>query len=74
MVAEITGMEPTLVGRAVRALSPRFIRIEETMGGIMDASLRAAAETLGGFGRDLLINVAAKPIRLEPSGPTRHPT
>jgi hypothetical protein len=112
MVAKITGMDPSLVGRAVRALSPRFIRVEETMGGIMDASivdvtddarlavgqwpspesvadrivaelveaadrepderkrtkLRAAAETLGSLGRDLLINVAAnvatKPIGL----------
>jgi hypothetical protein len=103
MLAKITGMDPGQVGRAVRALRPRFIRIEETMGGIMDAAimgitdearekvgqwptaeavadrivtelvkaaeqepderkrtkLRAAAETLGSFGRDLLISVAA---------------
>jgi hypothetical protein len=108
--AKLTGMEPDQVARAVRALSPRFLRIQMTMGGIMHAAimgvtddarlavgqwptpesvadrivaalleaadrepderkrtkLRAAAETLGSFGRDLLINVAAnvatKPI------------
>ncbi len=108
--AKITGMDPGQVGRAVRALSPRFIKTGPTMGGLTEVpimgvtdearqvvgqwpspesvadrivaalleaadrdpderkrtKLRAAAETLGSFGRDLLINVAAnvatKPI------------
>jgi hypothetical protein len=108
--AEITGKDPSQVGRAVRALSPRFIKTGPGLGGLtevpimgvtdearqvvgqwptpeavadrivialLDAAeresderkrskLRVAAETLGSFGRDLLINVAAnvatKPI------------
>jgi hypothetical protein len=108
--AKLTGMDPSQVVRAVRALSPRFIKTQGTLGGIMHVAiigitdearervgqwptpeavadrivaalleaaerepdegkrsgLRAAAETLGSFGRDLLINVAAnvatKPI------------
>jgi hypothetical protein len=108
--AKITGMDPDQVARAVRALSPRFIKTQAALGGLMDVAimgitdearekvgqwptpeavadrivtalleaadrepdegkrtkLRAAAETLGSFGRDLLINVAAnvatKPI------------
>jgi hypothetical protein len=108
--ARITGMDAGQVGRAVRALSPRFIKTQAALGGLMDVAvmgvtdearqavgqwptpesvadrivaalleaadqepderkrtkLRAAAETLGSFGRDLLINVAAnvatKPI------------
>jgi hypothetical protein len=110
--ANITGMDPGQVGRAVRALSPRFIKTGPAMGdltnvpimGITDGArqvvgqwpvpeavadrivaalleaaerepderkrtkLRAAADTLGSFGRDLLVNVAAnvatKPIDL----------
>jgi hypothetical protein len=108
--AKITEMDAGQVDRAVRALSPRFIKTEGTFGGLMNVSvvgitdearekvgqwptadafadqivaalleaaedepderkrtkLRAAAETLGSFGRDLLIsvaaNVATKPI------------
>jgi hypothetical protein len=108
--ARITGMDAGQVGRAVRALSPRFVKTGPTMGDLTDVpimgitdearqavgqwptpesvadrivaalleaadqepderkrtKLRAAAETLGSFGRDLLINVAAnvatKPI------------
>ena len=108
--ARPTGMEPGQVARAVRALSPRFIKTQATYGGPMNVAivgitdearekvgqwptpesvadrivaalleaaeqepderkrtkLRAAAETLGSFGRDLLVNVAAnvatKPI------------
>jgi hypothetical protein len=108
--AEITGMDPGQVGRAVLALSPRFIKTGPGLGGLTEvpiigvtdearqvvgqwptpeavadrivralqeaaerepderkrSKLRAAAETLGSFGRDLLINVAAnvatKPI------------
>ena len=108
--AKITGIDPGQVGRAVRALSPRFIKTGPGMGGLTEVSimgitdearekvgqwptpeavadrivaalqeaadrepdqgkrtkLRAAAETLGSFGRDLLVNVAAnvatKPI------------
>ena len=107
---KLTGMDPGQVARAVRALSPRFIKTGAALGGLMDVAimgvtdearqavgqwptpesvadrivaalleaadeepderkrtkLRAAAETLGSFGRDLLINVAAnvatKPI------------
>lgn len=111
--AKITGMDPGQVGRAVRALSPRFIEtVDATRDDLLDVSimgvtdearwavgqwptpetvadrivaalleaadrepderkrtkLRAAAETLGSLGRDLLINVAAnvatKPIGL----------
>jgi hypothetical protein len=108
--AKLTRMGPGQVARAVRALSPRFIKTQATYGGPMNVAivgitdearekvgqwptpesvadrivaalleaaeqepderkrtkLRAAAETLGSFGRDLLINVAAnvatKPI------------
>ena len=108
--AEITGMDPGQVGRAVRTLSPRFIKTAPGLGGLTEVGimgvtdearqavgqwptpesvadrivaalleaadrepderkrtkLRAAAETLGSFGRDLLVNVAAnvatKPI------------
>jgi hypothetical protein len=108
--ARITGMDAGQVGRAVRALSPRFVKTGPTMGDLTDVpimgitdearqavgqwptpesvadrivaalveaadrepdqgkrtKLRAAADALGGFGRDLLINVVAnvatKPI------------
>ena len=108
--ARITGMDPGQVGRAVRALSPRFVKTGPGLGGLTEVpimgvtdearqavgqwptpeavadrivaalqeaaerepdqgkrtKLRAAAETLGSFGRDLLVNVAAnvatKPI------------
>jgi len=99
--AEITGMDPGLVGRAVRALSPRFITTGPAMGGttrvpIMGVTdearqvvgqwpspevwvdrlvqalseaaerepdperrsrLRATAEGLGGFARDVAVGV-----------------
>jgi hypothetical protein len=108
--AEITGMDPGQVGRAVRALSPRFIKtapglgsltevgimgvtdearqavgqwptpesvVERIVAALVEAAdrepdqgkrtkLRAAADALGGFGRELLVNVVAnvatKPI------------
>jgi hypothetical protein len=108
--AKLTEMEPGHVARAVRALSPRFIKTQATLGGLMDVAimgitdearqvvgqwptpesvadrivaalleaadrepderkrtkLRAAADALGGFSRDLLVNVianmATKPI------------
>jgi hypothetical protein len=108
--AKRTEIDPGQVGRAVRALSPRFIKTGPGLGGLTEVpimgitdearqvvgqwptpeavadrivtalleaaerepderkrtKLRAAAETLGSFGRDLLINVAAnvatKPI------------
>jgi hypothetical protein len=103
MFAKLTGMDPGQVGRAVRALSPRFIETLDTRDGLLDVSimgvtdeareavgqwptaeaiadrivaglleaadrepderkrtkLRAAADTLGSFGRDLLVSVAA---------------
>jgi hypothetical protein len=108
--ARITGMDAGQVGRAVRALSPRFVKTGPTMGDLTDVpimgitdearqavgqwptpesvadrivaalveaadrepdqgkrtKLRAAADALGSFGRDLLVsvvaNVATKPI------------
>jgi hypothetical protein len=99
--AEITGMDPGQVARAVRALSPRFIKTGPSMGGLMDVAimgitdearqvvgqwpspevwverlvqalreaaerepdpekkgrLRAMAEGLGGFARDVAVGV-----------------
>ena len=108
--AKLTGMDPGQVARAVRALSPRFIKTGPSLGGLIDVAimgvtdearqavgqwptpesladrivvalleaadrepderkrtkLRAAADALGGFSRDLLVNVianvATKPI------------
>jgi hypothetical protein len=108
--AEITGMDPGQVGRAVRALSPRFVKTGPGLGGLTEVpimgitdearqvvgqwptpesvadrivaalleaadrepderkrtKLRAAADALGGFSRDLLVNVianvATKPV------------
>jgi hypothetical protein len=37
--AEITGMDPGQVARAVRALSPRFIKTGPSMGGLMDVAI-----------------------------------
>jgi hypothetical protein len=104
-LVEITGQEPMEVYRALKALEPDYVRLQEVMSGgdpnphtvraitsearravgqwptpegladrivaaLLEAAerepdekkrtkLRAAAETLGSFGRDLLINVAA---------------
>jgi hypothetical protein len=96
--AEITGMDPGQVARAVRALSPRFIKTQATLGGLMEVGimgvtdearqavgqwpspavwvvqalreaaerepdpekkgrLRAMAEGLGGFARDVAVGV-----------------
>jgi hypothetical protein len=99
--AKLTGMDPTQVARAVRALSPRFIKTQASLGGLMDVAvmgvtdearqavgqwpspevlverlvqalreaaeyepdperrghLRALAEGLGGFARDVAVGV-----------------
>jgi hypothetical protein len=99
--AKFTGMDPTQVARAVRALSPRFIKTQASLGGLMDVAvmgvtndarqavgqwpspevwlerlvqalreaaehepdperkgrLRALAEGLGGFARDVAVGV-----------------
>jgi hypothetical protein len=99
--AKFTGMDPTQVARAVRALSPRFIKTQAALGGLMDVAvmgvtdearqavgqwpspevgverlvqalreaaehepdperkgrLRALAEGLGGFARDVAVGV-----------------
>jgi hypothetical protein len=99
--AKLTGMDPGQVARAVRALSPRFIKTQATYGGLMDVAvmgvtdearqvvgqwpspelwvdrlvqalreaaeqesdperrgrLRAMAEGLGGFARDVAVGV-----------------
>ena len=108
--AKLTGMDPGQVGRAVRALSPRFVKTGPGLGGLTEVpimgiteearqvvgqwptpesvadrivvallqaadrepderkrtKLRAAADALGGFSRDLLVNVianvATKPV------------
>jgi len=98
---KLTGMDPTQVARAVRALSPRFIKTGASLGGLMDVAvmgvtdearqavgqwpspevwverlvqalreaaerepdperkghLRALAEGLGGFARDVAVGV-----------------
>jgi hypothetical protein len=99
--AKFTGMDPTQVARAVRALSPRFIKTQASLGGLMEVAvmgvtdearqavgqwpspevlverlvqalreaaerepdperrgrLRALAEGLGGFARDVAVGV-----------------
>jgi hypothetical protein len=99
--AKLTGMDPTQVARAVRVLSPRFIKTQASLGGLMDVAvmgvtdearqavgqwpspevlverlvqalreaaehepdperkghLRALAEGLGGFARDVAVGV-----------------
>jgi hypothetical protein len=99
--AKLTGMDPTQVARAVRALSPRFIKTQASLGGLMEVAvmgvtdearqavgqwpspevlverlvqalreaaerepdperrgrLRALAEGLGGFARDVAVGV-----------------
>jgi hypothetical protein len=99
--AKLTGMDPGQVARAVRALSPRFIKTQATLGGLMAVAiigitdearqavgqwpspevwldrlvqalreaaerepdperrgrLRAIAEGLGGFARDVAVGV-----------------
>jgi hypothetical protein len=99
--AKLTGIDPTQVARAVRALSPRFIKTQAALGGLMDVAvmgvtdearqavgqwpspevwverlvqalreaaerepdperkrrLRALAEGLGGFARDVAVGV-----------------
>jgi hypothetical protein len=37
--AKLTGMDPVQVARAVRALSPRFIKTQAAMGGLMNAAI-----------------------------------
>jgi hypothetical protein len=108
-VADLTGVDPTDVYRALKRLEPTYVRLVEGLArdpsgcsvagvteaarraigqwpesladgiirGLLEAAdhepderkrtkLRAAAEALGGFGRDLLVNVianvATKPI------------
>jgi hypothetical protein len=108
-VADLTGLDPTDVYRALKRLEPTYVRLLEglardpsgcSVGGVTDAArravgqwpesvadgiirglleaadrepdeakrsrLRAAADALGGFARDLLVNVianvATKPI------------
>jgi hypothetical protein len=108
-VADLTGLDPTDVYRALKRLEPTYVRLVEgldrtprgcSVAGVTDAArravgqwpesladgiirglldaaerepdqakrnrLRAAAEALGGFGRELLVNVianvATKPI------------
>jgi hypothetical protein len=99
--AKLTGMDPAQVARAVRALSPRFIKTQASLGGLMEVAvmgvtdearhavgqwpspeawverlvqalreaaerepdperrgrLRALAEGLGGFARDVAVGV-----------------
>ena len=42
--AEITGMDPSQVARAVRALSPRFIKTGPSMGGLMDVAIMGVTD------------------------------
>jgi hypothetical protein len=42
--ARITGMDPGQVARAVRALSPRFIKTAATMGGLMHVAIMGVTD------------------------------
>jgi hypothetical protein len=41
---KLTGMEPGQVARAVRALSPRFIKTQATLGGLMDLAIMGVTD------------------------------
>jgi hypothetical protein len=42
--AEITGMDPVQVGRAVRALSPRFIKTAPGLGGLTEVGIMGVTD------------------------------
>jgi hypothetical protein len=42
--AKLTGMDPGQVARAVRALSPRFIKTQATLGGLMDVAIMGVTD------------------------------
>jgi hypothetical protein len=42
--AKLTGMDPGQVARAVRTLSPRFIKTQATMGGLMHVAIMGVTD------------------------------
>jgi hypothetical protein len=42
--ARITGMDPGQVARAVRALSPRFVKTQATLGGLMSVAIMGVTD------------------------------